>query len=183
VDIDFPDRKFKLSQLPPYPDEAPSEATLESQPAAGSHLHDRYIAPDMKVYTPIFRFGHALLIPTKVNDSAPMLFLIDTGAFDNTITPDAAKQVTKISRDDNFKVKGLSGEVSDVYRAEKAHLQFAHFKDDRQDLITFNKDHISNGFGTEISDTLGFRMLVLLDIKIDYRDGLVDFTCPQCLKP
>jgi predicted aspartyl protease len=183
VDIDFPDRKFKLSQLPPYPDEAPSEATLESQPAAGSHLHDRYIAPDMKVYTPIFRFGHALLIPTKVNDSAPMLFLIDTGAFDNTITPDAAKQVTKISRDDNFKVKGLSGEVSDVYRAEKAHLQFAHFKDDRQDLITFNMDHISNGFGTEISDTLGFRMLVLLDIKIDYRDGLVDFTCPQCLKP
>ena len=183
VDIDFPDKKFKLSQLPPYPDEAPAEATLESQPAAGSHLHDRYISPDMKVYTPILRFGHALLIPTKVNDSAPMLFLIDTGAFDNTITPGAAKQVTKISRDDNFKVKGLSGEVSDVYRADKAHLQFAHFKDDRQDLITFNMDHISNGFGTEISGTLGFRMLVLLDIKIDYRDGLVDFTCPQCPKP
>ena len=182
VDIDFPDSKFKLSQLPPYPGEAPLEATLESQPTS-AHLHDRYIAPEMKVYTPIFRFGHALLIGTRVNDSAPMLFLIDTGAFDNTITPEAAKQVTKISRDDNLEVKGLSGTVKDVYRAQKAHLQFAHLKDDRQDLITIDMDHSSNSLGTEIAGILGFRMLILLDIKIDYRDGLVDFTCPRCLKP
>lgn len=176
VDIDFPDTKFKLTQLPPYPDEAPAEATLESRPAPGSHLHDRYVAPEMKGYTPIFRFGHAVLIPTKVNDSAPMLFLIDTGAFDNTITPAAAKQVTKISRDDNFKVKGINGEVKDVYRADKANLQFAHFTQDRQDLITFGMDQFSNSVGTELSGILGFRMLFMLDIKIDYRDGLVDFT-------
>ena len=29
--------------------------------------------------------------------------------------------------------------------------------------------------GTEISGTLGFALLRLLKIKIDYRDGLVDF--------
>jgi tetratricopeptide (TPR) repeat protein len=176
VDIDFPDTKFKLTQLPPYPDEAPAEATLESHPSAASHLHDRYIAPEMKGYTPIFRFGHSLLIPTKVNDSAPMLFLIDTGSFDNTITPAAAKQVTKISRDENLKVKGISGEVKEVYRADKANLQFAHFKQDRQDLITFGMDNFSNSVGTELSGILGFRMLIMLDTKIDYRDGLVDFT-------
>ena len=28
---------------------------------------------------------------------------------------------------------------------------------------------------TEVSGVLGFQMLRLLDIKIDYRDGLVDF--------
>jgi tetratricopeptide (TPR) repeat protein len=182
VDIDFPESKFKLTQLPPYPDEAPVEAALESQPTPASHLHDRFIAPEMKEYTPIFRFSHALLIPTRVNDSAPMLFLIDTGAFDNTITPEAAKQVTKISRDDYMKVKGLSGEVKDVYRAREANLQFAHFKQDREGLVTFSMDHLSNGFGTEISGTLGFRMLIMLDIKIDYRDGLVDFIYPQAAK-
>jgi tetratricopeptide (TPR) repeat protein len=176
VDIDLPDSKFKLTQLPPYPDEAPAEATLESRPSAASHLHDRYIAPEMKDYTQVFRFYHSLLIPTRVNDSAPMLFLIDTGAFDNSITPAAAKQVTKISRDDDFKVKGISGEVKDVYRADKTNLQFAHLKQKREDLITFGMDNISNSVGTELSGILGFRMLVMLDIKIDYRDGLVDFT-------
>jgi hypothetical protein len=34
---------------------------------------------------------------------------------------------------------------------------------------------MSNSAGTEISGSLGFVMLWLLDIKIDYRDGLVDF--------
>jgi predicted aspartyl protease/Tfp pilus assembly protein PilF len=175
LDIDFPNAKFKVSQLPPYPDETPAEATLESRPEAADHLHDRFIAPEMKDYTPVFRFGHALLIPTKVNDSAPMLFMIDTGGFDNTITPEAAKQVTKISRDRDFRVKGLNGEVKDVYRAEKANLQFAHFKQDREDLVTFSLDSISDSLGMEISGILGFRMLAMLDIKIDYRDGLVDF--------
>jgi hypothetical protein len=175
VDIDFPKGKLKLTQLPPYPNEAPEEATLDSRPATGAHLHDRFIAPEMKDFTPIFRFNHALLIPTKVNDSAPMLFLIDTGAFDNSLTPAAGRQVTKISRNDNLKVKGISGEVKDVYIADKASLQFARFKDDRQNLITFSMDGPSKAWGTEVSGTLGFRMLRLLDIKIDYRDGLVDF--------
>jgi hypothetical protein len=35
--------------------------------------------------------------------------------------------------------------------------------------------HTSDATGTEISGSLGFQMLGLLDIKIDYRDGLVDF--------
>ena len=176
VDIDFPDAKFKLSQLPPYPDEAPQQEALESQQARESRQHDRYFAPEMKGYTPVFRFGHMLLIPTAVNNSPDMLFAMDTGAFDNSITPAAAKQVTKINRDDNFRVKGLSGDVKDVYVADKANLRFAHLKQDRQGLVTFSLDNISKSLGTEVSGTLGFRMLILLDIKIDYRDGLVNFT-------
>ena len=130
----------------------------------------------MKEYTPVFRFGHMLLIPTQVNNSPPMLFALDTGSWDNTITPDAAQQVTKIVRDTDARVRGLSGEVKNVYVADKADLKFAHFKQDRQDLITFSLDGISNSLGTEVSGLLGFRMLYLLDIKIDYRDGLVNFT-------
>jgi hypothetical protein len=117
-----------------------------------------------------------LLIPTRVNNSPPMNFLIDTGAFDNSITPAAAKQVTKISGDDLDTIKGLSGEVKKVYVAHKANLQFARFRQDREDLITFSIDAISNSIGTEIAGILGFRMLFMLEIKIDYRDGLVDFT-------
>jgi tetratricopeptide (TPR) repeat protein len=180
IDIDFPSSKFRLAQLPPYPDASPSEAsqqaTLESQPSHDSQRHDRYIAPDMKDYTPVFRFGHMLLIPTQVNNSPPMLFAMDTGSWDNTITPDAAQQVTKIIRDTDARVRGLSGDVKKVYVADKADLKFAHFKQDRQDLITFSLDGISNSLGTEVSGLLGFRMLYLLDIKIDYRDGLVNFT-------
>ena len=35
---------------------------------------------------------------------------------------------------------------------------------------------MSDRLGTEASGVLGFTTLHLLDIKIDYRDGLVDFS-------
>jgi hypothetical protein len=117
-----------------------------------------------------------MLIPTRVNDSAAKLFLIDTGSFDDTLSPAAAKEVTKLNRDEDTQVKGLNGNVKEVYRANNAKLQFSHFYQKRQDLITFDLTKISNGAGTEVSGVLGFAMLELLDMKVDYRDGLVDFT-------
>jgi hypothetical protein len=36
VDIDFPADKFRLTPLPPYPDEAPAEASLGSESAAAT---------------------------------------------------------------------------------------------------------------------------------------------------
>ena len=42
-------------------------------------------------------------------------------------------------------------------------------------MVAFDFTRISDNIGTEISGTLGFTLLRFLDIKIDYRDGLVDF--------
>jgi hypothetical protein len=116
-----------------------------------------------------------LLIPTSVNEHPAKLFLIDTGAFDNTITPDAARESTKIYSDANMRVRGISGQVKDVYMAEDVTLAFAHYKQ-KKTIVAFDLTNISNSAGTEVSGTLGFGMLYLLDIKIDYRDGLVDFS-------
>jgi len=117
-----------------------------------------------------------LLIPTRLNDSPPVLFLIDTGAFNNSISPEAARQVSKVHSTDDLKVKGLSGNVANVYYADKVTLQFAHFRQENQDLVSFDLSGVSNSAGTEISGTLGFPLLYMLDVKIDYRDGLVNFT-------
>jgi len=42
-------------------------------------------------------------------------------------------------------------------------------------MVAFDLSGMSDRTGTEISGILGFSMLVLLEMKIDYRDGLVDF--------
>ena len=54
-------------------------------------------------------------------------------------------------------------------------LQFSHFLHERQQLVSFDTSRMSNDTGTEIAGILGFAMLRLMDVKIDYRDGLVDF--------
>jgi len=174
VEINFPDAKFVLSELPKHPDEAQEAATLDSDPAAVHPPVDRYIAPEMKSYDQVFRFGHMLLIPTSVNQKPFRNFLIDTGAFDNMITPDAARESTKLYSDSDVEIKGLSGKVKKVYETGDVWLFFGSFKE-KKSLIAFDLSNISDSVGTEVSGSLGFGMLYLLDIKIDYRDGLIAF--------
>jgi hypothetical protein len=101
--------------------------------------------------------------------------LIDTGAFSDTISPDAARDATKVRSNSNVKVKGLSGAVNNVFSADEITLTFSHFKQPAKDMIAFDTTTISNHAGVEISGFLGFAMLYQMDLKIDYRDGLVDF--------
>jgi hypothetical protein len=198
VDIDFPYERFRLRELPKRPDEAEKEVSLnagegggdedsDNNPDADPEKHtpsnrpirsgpqDRYIAPEMQPYTPVYRFGHDLLVKTKVGDEAEKLFLLDTGAVDNMISIDAAREVTKVGRESHARVKGLSGSVNNVYSANKAVLQFGHLRQENQDMLAFDLTSMSEGAGAEVSGTLGFTLLRLLEIKIDYRDGLVDF--------
>jgi tetratricopeptide (TPR) repeat protein len=176
VDIDLSNAKFRLSELPPRPDEPAPEATLEagvSSPVL--RFHDRYIAPEMQSYTRILRFGHMLLIPTKLNDSISKLFLIDTGSLTNTISPDAAREVTKVSGDSQTEVHGLNGSVKNVFRGNELTLTFGNLRQKNLDIIAFDTKGMSDSAGTEISGILGFMVLRMLDVKIDYRDGLVSF--------
>jgi tetratricopeptide (TPR) repeat protein/predicted aspartyl protease len=201
VDIDFPKEELRLSPLPKRPDDeagpsAPvalrtnrdeedsnsseddtdgAQPGTKEKPAApaASRFHDSYVAPEMKSYTRVYRFGHDLLVPTKVGDSLGKLFLLDTGAWNNQITPAAAREVTKV-RSSSTRISGIAGSVDKVYSSDKAVLQFGHLRQENQDLISFDFTSLSNSTGTEVSGTLGFAMLRLLDIKIDYRDGLID---------
>jgi hypothetical protein len=133
------------------------------------------VAPEMKNFAPVYRFGHLLLIPTRINELPSKLFLIDTGAFSDTISPEAAREVTKVRSDSDYKVKGLNGAVSNVFTADNLTLTFSHFRQPARDVVAFDTSGISNSAGTEISGTLGFAMLFQMQLKIDYRDGLVDF--------
>ncbi len=136
---------------------------------------DRYIAPEMADWTRVFRFGHSILVPTNVNDSKPMLFGLDTGAFANILSVRAGRQVGKVSSDDRLQVRGLNGEVKKVYSSDKATLRFGHLQQPSLEIVTLDLSTLSRHTGTEVSGFLGFAMLRLLEVELDYRDGLVDF--------
>jgi predicted aspartyl protease/Flp pilus assembly protein TadD len=163
VDLDMPHYKLKLSPLPKRPDE--SEQALQ----------DSYISPEMKSFSRFYNVGHFILIPVRVDEAPARIFLVDTGAFDNFISPDVAREVTKVHSDDRMKVKGLSGAVEKVYRADRATLAFSHFKQPNEDLVAFDMSRISRNAGMQVAGTLGYTLLRMLDVRIDYRDDLIEF--------
>jgi predicted aspartyl protease len=164
VTLDFYKQELRLDPLP-----------LHQAKAAEGEPEDREIPPELKSFSTVFRFGHGLLIPTKVSDSKLVLFLIDTGAGKTLISPDFARQVTKVRGEDLIRMKGLSGNVKNVYTADRAVLEFGGYKQNNFDVIAFDLSRISKSFGTEVSGILGFPVLQMFVMKIDYRDGLVHF--------
>jgi tetratricopeptide (TPR) repeat protein len=204
IDIDLPGERLTLSPLPKRPedtvapkslnsegegqanaeqkeDSATESTSKEQKPSApGSQTarqlpRDRYVAPEMVNWTKVFRFGHAILVPTSVNDSKPMLFGLDTGAFSNILSLRAGRQVGKVNSDYRDRVGGLNGEVNRVYSSDKATLTFGHFRQSNLGIVTLDLSTVSRLTGTEVSGFLGFAMLRRLELKLDYRDGLVDF--------
>ena len=56
----------------------------------------------------------------------------------------------------------------------KATLRSGHLQQPNLDIVTFDLSTLSRHTGTELSGFLGFAMLRQLELKLDYRDGLVD---------
>ena len=189
VDIDIPQKLIRLAPLPQRPGDPQPVLTLDSDSGVentpgyealngtgpAKPPQDRYVAPEMSGWTPFFRFGHMVLVPTRLNNSPPLLFLVDTGAFRNTISTKAARATAKVQVNTRLEVEGVSGKVEDVYRTENVTLGFGRFQQPNMNAVTIDLSHISDDVGTEISGMLGFDLLRILEIKIDYRDGLVDF--------
>lgn len=190
VNLDFAHQKLRLSELPKRPGQGTQALTLNSEADEGDSEappsndanakssdqgpFDRYIAPEMKKYSQILRFGHMLLIPTWVNDEKiAKFFLIDSGGFTTELSLRAAQSVTKVHNDSQMHVRGISGEVKKVYVADKATLTFARLRQPTEDVMVLDLKNLSDHTGTEVSGIIGFTTLRFLNIDIDYRDGLV----------
>jgi predicted aspartyl protease len=154
-----------LSKDPPAP---------ASKPAPHGPC-DRYIAPEMKDYTAVYRVGHDLILPASLNGKSLKLFILDTGAWATTISPQAAREVTKLHGSSGLEIEGLNGKVDKVYSADEITFNFAHLSQKNNDVTAFDTSKISKGVGMEISGFIGATTLNLLTIHIDYRDGLVKF--------
>jgi predicted aspartyl protease len=195
VTLDYPMRKLLLAPLPPRPteeeglkptlethdntngDEAPENtATAPSAAKPAAHgPYDRYIAPEMKDWTLVYRIGHNLLLPASLNNSPPKMFIVDTGAFSTTVTPEVAREVTKVHSEDRIVVHGVNGKVDKVYTADSITFRFANVAQTVNGVVAFETPSLSKNLNMEVAGFIGFTALGQMTVSIDYRDGLMNF--------
>jgi len=173
VTLDFPARKVRLSPLPTVPGEAAEDVSAAADDAVPV-FHDRYISPDMKDWTMIWREGHDLLLPVSIGSAKDKLFVIDTGAQTMLISPAAAREVTKVHGDFDTHMFGVSGEVKHVYQTQEFLVTFAHVRLHVDSMTAIDTDALSKDEGIELSGFLGAPVLNRLVLQIDYRDNLVN---------
>jgi predicted aspartyl protease len=203
VTLDYPVRKLALGPLPRRPEDIASvkpaletkegdgkdndpndkseeqdELVSKTEPKPGAlpgGPRDRYIAPEMKDWTPVYRQGHQLMIRAMLNRTSEKLFILDTGSFSTTISSEAARELGKLHVDDRMKIHGISGKVDKVYYAEDVTFYFANLSQKAPEAFAYDLSNLSKNTGLEISGFIGFTTLNQLTMRIDYRDGLVKF--------
>ncbi|HLY99787.1 MAG TPA: aspartyl protease family protein [Candidatus Angelobacter sp.] len=156
VTIDFPGRKLALGPLPETEEKSGEEIAAHG------------------AFSRVFSFGHLLLVPTHVNPDASGLFIIDTGAYSDFISPVLARKTGGLGNSSSV-VQGRSGKVKDVYEAGNVVLQFSHYEQPSENIRSIDLHPQSKTLGAEVSGFLGFPALRHMKLKINYRDGLVDF--------
>lgn len=162
ITLDFRKRDVRLDPLP-------------GPPWDGDQPVDRYLGPELKGFSQVFRFGHMLLIKTVAGESQTGYFLLDTGSDENLISNTAARGVAKVRGDNRFQMKGISGKVRKLESANEVTLAFAGYRQMVRDLLAMDLSNISKDTGTEIAGIVGLPTLILFDMTIDYRDGMVKF--------
>jgi predicted aspartyl protease len=179
VTLDIPGREFRLGPLPPRPGDSVAQPTSlttsdENLPQTiADQARDRYVAPEMKDWTPVFRSGHFLIFPTMIGDAPVKLFIMDTGAEWGMISPAAAREVTHVSGDAYTRIQGVSGEVKNVLVADKVGITFANVRQVLPGMTSYDSRILGLPGGVEISGLIGFSTLRELILSIDYRDSLV----------
>ena len=175
VTLDIPSREVRLGPLPKPPYDTAQTTGLDTA-GGGENTQavprDRYIAPEMKDWTPVFRYGHDLIFLTNIGKAPQKLFIMDTGAATTIISKTAAKEVTGVGGS-NARVRGISGEVENVSEADNLMIIFAHVGSPLRGVLAIDTSNLGLGSGVEISGLIGFETLRELIVSIDYRDNLV----------
>jgi len=181
VTLDFPKHELRLAPLPIRPGDKPQGENADDENVV---YHDPYVAPEMAKWLRIYRSGHELLMPSGIVDTKQVkdekawkdkIFLLDTGSDVDLISPQAAREVSKVSRDYDDGIRGLSGEVKKVYESQHFTLAFAGLRLDSPGMMSIDLTNMSRGDGIEISGIIGAPTLFRLVMHIDYRDNLVMF--------
>lgn len=177
--LDFPGHTMKLDPLPAVPGAAAQGPALTTIPGAANDAPpmNRFVDDSMKTWTKVYSVGSDLIVPVHLNGGTTKLFLVDTGAGLDSISPDAAREVGHLSSSSNVNVFGISGKVKNTYTTGSIQLDFAGLRKQLGGGMTaFDTTNFSRSTGIEISGFLGAPTLQQLTLKIDYRDKLVDFS-------
>jgi len=164
VTLAYPMGKLELAPLPPLPD-----AREDALPV------DRYIAPAMQAYAPVYHRQQFLVVPVMLNKREQRLFALDSGMRMSTMTPEVAHLISSTKVNFTNPMQTVSGGTVQLYR-DSFDFQFANLSLDNQGhILDFDPSAIDESAGFELAGMIGFDMLHALTVHLDYRDGLVKF--------
>ena len=158
ITLDHPRAELRLAPLPPLPGTLPG---------------DRFSAPELRGFAPVYHRRQYLLVPVDLNSKVRKLFILDTGIRRSAMRPDVAHAVSSTKVNFTNSLQTVSGGTMHVYR-DSFGFQYANLPLAQQGgILEMEPAAVDQSAGFQVAGMLGFDMLHQLTMHLDYRDGLV----------
>ncbi|HEY6490409.1 MAG: tetratricopeptide repeat protein [Terracidiphilus sp.] len=136
---------------------------------------DRPTLRELAAFTPVYHRRQYLLVPVTLDNKVRELFVLDTGMRFSTMTPEIAHSISNVKVNFTNTLQTESGPAAHIYR-DSFDFQFANLALNHQNhVLEFDPTATDHNAGFEVGGLLGFDVLHLLTLTLDYRDGLVAF--------
>jgi len=136
----------------------------------------RFISGNNALRIPFELSGNLILLQTTVNDSAPLWFILDTGATDSVIDSQLAKTLSLKVIGRTLGTGGAGTATALIFRGTT--LKLRNVEAVNLTLYGFPLDSLSAPFGRRISGVIGNDILKQLVVEVDYVSQVLNFYEP-----
>ena len=136
----------------------------------------RFISGNSSLKIPFELSNNLILVPARVNDSAPLWFILDTGATDSVIDSQLAKTLSLKVIGRTLGTGGAGTATALIFRGTT--LKLPNVEAVNLTLYGFPLDSLSAPFGRKISGVIGNDILKQLVFEVDYASRVLNFYEP-----
>lgn len=136
---------------------------------------DRSRSPELAGFTPVYRRRQYFLVPITFKDNSQKLFILGTGMRNSAMTSEAAHSVSNMKVNFTNSEQTASGGKIQFFR-EVFDMKFANQPQIHQGhIVEFDPVVVDRNAGFQIAGMMGLDILRQFTLRLDYRDGLVEF--------
>ena len=136
-----------------------------------------FISGDNALKIPFELTGNLILLRARLNDSAPLLFILDTGATDTVIDSQLAKTLRLKALGRTVETGGAGTASALIFKATS--LKLPNVEATNLTLYGLPIDSLSAPLGRKISGVIGNDILKQLVVEVDYASEVISFYEPE----
>jgi predicted aspartyl protease len=139
-----------------------------------------------RVFVPFEMYNNLIIVPVKLNNRAPLKFIVDTGIRTTILTEKIVADVLNLSLTRQISLKGPGEkQIVAAHVANNVNIKLPGIVGKSQSILVLEEDFLQlrNHLGIDVQGIIGYELFSRFVVEIDYRNHILIFHRSSDFKP